>query len=223
MPEGFERYARLLHPAYHHQEGYVPWSRVAEWSGRELHSTVNFEDLATREDGQRWSPAGGPGEELDRSLCANLSTILGQFTSTPELCWYCVWSGYGDLKLDQPEIEITPMITASGRRYFLSRGPVKAVTTLEFPTTAHLLRAEGPESDELEDEMMPEPVFHSPNFWWPEDRAWFVSSEIDGPSTYVGGSKRLIARLLDDEELEVLPASVEDPFEGVRPGMRPPD
>ena len=47
IPEGFERYARLLHPAYHHQDGEVPWSRVAEWSGRELYPTVNFEDLAT--------------------------------------------------------------------------------------------------------------------------------------------------------------------------------
>jgi hypothetical protein len=224
MPEGFERYAGLLHPAYLPQEGHVPWSRVAEWSAKELHSTVNFEDLATRNDGQHWSSMGAadPDEELDRSLCAHLSAILAQFTATPDLCWYCVWFGYGDIKLNQPAIEVTPRITSSGREYFLFRGAVRSVTSLEFPNTAQLLRAEGAR-DERENEMIaPPPSFHSPNFWWPEDRAWFVSTEIDGPSTYIGGSAQLIARLLDDAKLEVLPASVQDPFEGVHPGMRPP-
>jgi hypothetical protein len=224
IPEGFERYARLLHPAYHDQEGYVRWSRVAEWSGRELHSTVNFEDLAIREDGQHWSSVGaaGPREELNRSLCAYLSSILAQFTSTPDLCWFCLWFGYGDIKLDQPAIEITPRISSSGRRYFLFRGPVKAVANLAFPNAAQLARAEGA-WDGSEDETILPPAFHSPNFWWPEDRAWFLSTEIDGPSTYIGGSEGLIARLLADTKLEVLSASVDDPFEGVHPGSWSPD
>jgi hypothetical protein len=125
IPEGFERYARLLHPANHHEEGLVPWSRVAEWSGRELHSTVNFEDLESRADGERWSSVGGssPREELDRSICAHISSILAEFTSTPHLCWYCVWFGYGDVRIDQPAIEITRTLTSSGRRYFLYPPP----------------------------------------------------------------------------------------------------
>jgi hypothetical protein len=223
IPEGFERYARLLHPAYHHQEGEVAWSRVAEWSGRELHPMVNFEYLATREDGRHWSSEGaaGPDEELSRSLCAHLSTILAKFTSTPDRSWFCVWYGYGDIKLDQPAIEITPRISSSGRRYFLFRGPVEAVANLELPNAAQPLVARawhGPS----EDTILP-PAFHSPNFWWPEDRAWFLSTEIDGPSTYIGGSEGLIARLLADTELEVLPASVDDPFEGVHPSSVSPD
>lgn len=224
IPEGFERHARLLHPAYHHQDGEVPWSRVAEWSGRELHPTVNFEDLATREDGRHWSSEGaaGPDEELSRSLCAHLSTILAQFTKTQDRSWFCLWVGYGDIKLDQPAIEITPRISSSGRRYFLFRGPVKAVANLEFPNAAQPLRATGPWHGGSDETILP-PAFHSPNFWWPEDRAWFLSTEIDGPSTYIGGSEGLIARLLADTNLEVLSASVDDPFEGVHPGSGPPD
>jgi hypothetical protein len=45
----------------------------------------------------------------------------------------------------------------------------------------------------------------SANLWWPEDRAWFVASEIDFDSTFVGGDDRLIAALVSDKRLEALP------------------
>jgi hypothetical protein len=54
------------------------------------------------------------------------------------------------------------------------------------------------------------PIDQSPNLWWPEDRAWFVSSEIDFAWTYVGGAESLIAALLADSRLEVLPAALTD-------------
>lgn len=215
MPEGFERYARLLHPAH---EGGIPvrWSRVAEWSGRELHPTIDFRELATRENGDRWPSDFDPQEELERSLCAHLAGILGDFTSTPSVSWYCVWSGYGGMQVDQPEIEIRRDITRSGRTYYLFRGPVEGVTNLTFiegtPLWGLDTEFDGPKKT------MPEPEwhgFHSPNLWWPDDRTWFVSTEIDGPSTYIGGSAQLIERLLADPQLEVLPASLDDPFEGV--------
>lgn len=53
----------------------------------------------------------------------------------------------------------------------------------------------------------------APNLWWPEDRAWIVVTEIDYAWTYVGGTVRLIEKLLADNELEVLPARLSDkPF-----------
>ncbi len=218
IPEGFERYGRLLHPAYD-QGAPVRWSRIAQWSGRQLHPTVSFDDLATREDGEQWSSGdSSPAEDLDPSLCAYLADILAKFTSAPHRCWFCVWSGYGGMQLPQPEIEITPQITRWGRTYFLFRGPVGAITALTFAEGPEW-RPISPELDEPDDEVRLEalsPYFQSPNFWWPEDRAWFVSTEVDGPSTYVGGSAQLIERLRADPELEVLPASLEDPFEGVR-------
>ena len=32
----------------------------------------------------------------------------------------------------------------------------------------------------------------SPNVWWPEDRAWYVATDIDLYDTYVGGSGECI-------------------------------
>jgi len=53
----------------------------------------------------------------------------------------------------------------------------------------------------------------SPNLWWPDDRAWFVATDIDYAWTYIGGSTELIDQLLADDRLEVLPARLtEKPF-----------
>jgi hypothetical protein len=57
--------------------------------------------------------------------------------------------------------------------------------------------------------MEPFPFFdQSPNLWWPDDRAWFVATEIDFDSTFVGGDDPLIAVLVTDRRLEALPIAL---------------
>ena len=53
-----------------------------------------------------------------------------------------------------------------------------------------------------------EPAEQSANLWWPDDRAWFVATDIDLMTTYVGGSAACIADLLAADGLEaaVVPA-----------------
>lgn len=46
-----------------------------------------------------------------------------------------------------------------------------------------------------------------PEFWWPQDRSWVVTSDYDLLSTYVGCSARTAERLLGDDELEALPVT----------------
>ena len=60
----------------------------------------------------------------------------------------------------------------------------------------------------LEPRMDPFPFDQSPNLWWPDDRAWFVATEIDFDSTFVGGEDRLIAGLVTDRRLEALPITL---------------
>jgi hypothetical protein len=53
----------------------------------------------------------------------------------------------------------------------------------------------------------------SPNLWWPDDRSWFVATEIDHAWTYVGGSEALIDSILNADGLEALPVHISDsPF-----------
>jgi hypothetical protein len=34
-----------------------------------------------------------------------------------------------------------------------------------------------------------------PQWWWPDDRAWFVATEIDHPWSYVGASHNVVTDL----------------------------
>ena len=51
-----------------------------------------------------------------------------------------------------------------------------------------------------------------PNIWWPADRSWCVSTDIDLDSTYIGGSEECIERLLGHPSLEVLQTTSDAPF-----------
>jgi hypothetical protein len=53
------------------------------------------------------------------------------------------------------------------------------------------------------------PSWQSANLCWPDDRAWCVAAEIDSSWTYVGGTAALIRALLDDPDLEALPARID--------------
>lgn len=50
----------------------------------------------------------------------------------------------------------------------------------------------------------------TPNLGWPEDRSWFVASDIDLAWTYVRGAEALIEALVSDDRIEAIPA---DPYD----------
>ncbi len=59
-------------------------------------------------------------------------------------------------------------------------GPVDAVATIGPPTLNVEARAA-------------QPVHRlSPQWWWPDDRAWFLATEIDDPWSYVAGPPSLL-------------------------------
>lgn len=223
IPDGFERYARVLHPAHvwnqaedHVYDRSVPWSQISAWSGKPLRAASSINDLSVREDGTSWQRRGTslPLEgQLEWPLLDRMTDVLAEATSTPGLLWLLVW--HGDVGPAAPNVplgrrgrrrsrrslddlgsgavvDISPSLTDSGRRYLLFRG------SIEIPS-----------------DRFAEPVLRTPpSFWWPEDRAWFVSTDIDSTSTYIAGSAELIGQLLDDRRLEVFVADVDDPYDG---------
>lgn len=81
-----------------------------------------------------------------------------------------------------------PLVDLPHRRYYLYRGSIQKA-------------------------LGPLPLEQSPNLWWPEDRAWFVATEIDYAWTYVGGPRRAVEELVEDGRVEVLLAELTDlPF-----------
>ena len=185
VPVVFERYARLLHPAWAEHGIPVRWATVATWAGREIHALAQW-DLLSRPKAEPGAPApfvaeprtgGLPAGQL-AALCALLRahTATADQAAAADHCFIGVWEGYGWLA--DSEWSAAPALVLDQRTFLVRSGPLELALTLGFQVPA------GP--------FVAEP----PTLLWPADRAWFVASDPDLDSTYVGGSAVLIESLL---------------------------
>jgi hypothetical protein len=213
LPEGFEAYARVFHPATRYlwddsvPEGGPPdraaaaaaglrprgrvavrWSEVAAANGTVMHAEAQFEAISQL---GRLSTACQPGiwdippmvGALPEDAAGRLVEILSGYTSTPSRCWFCVWEGYGGLRTPAG---FEKRVLLPGRAYLLVAGPITAVQG-----AFENIDAEGP------------------SIWWPDDGAWCVATEIDFCWTYVGGRRSCVEAVLADQQLEALPARID--------------
>jgi len=229
VPAGFEAYVRVLHP-FEDWDGrrstFHRWGDVGAEHGIAIGPDTSVEDVlgtSSLDPAGVVGTPGSPGEgEVPTAVCRELVALLSPRTTTPEACWFAVWSGWGLLGTTSAEFNMlvprlvrrpwrarlatrrhrrhqrianrkaTEVLNAipqiaepygpTGRRYLLFRGPVDAACSLE-PMKPHRV---------------------SPSFWWPEDRAWIVVSEIDGTSTYVAGTRETIDEVLGSTLLEAV-------------------
>jgi hypothetical protein len=186
LPEGFAAYARLRHPAWRAESGRhvrVTWAELAAQAGVTLHATTRFEELERTAASQAIEPpeVGTLDERALRALVERLAAS----TATPQACWLGWWEGYGWMQA--APAPAGPRVEVPERPLVLYRGPIDGAAAFGRP-----------------------PASQSPNLWWPDDHAWCVASEIDFRSTYLGGSRTLIDRVLDDERFEALPARPAD-------------
>jgi hypothetical protein len=184
VPGGFEAYARVLHPAFGRASGEerVAWHEAARMAGITVHAETQWETIVEALDvaGMQppWMQDPIPGR-CPPSIRAALSAILAEHTSTPELVWYALWTGFPDVESVAKE---AARVALPGREYALVAGPVGAAASVI--ESASLLTP-------------------GPSLWWPDDRAWCVATEVDFRWTYVGGSKRCIRAVAADAGLEV--------------------
>ncbi len=190
---GFEAYTRVLHP----------------W--------------AVGMDGTERVEGHLPGDEL-----AALCDVLGHHTTTPERCFFALWDGYGEIYGGESVAFLTaftgpapwpsrmfgrpkpktppppafagavidgPRLTIDGREHFLFEGPLT-----EAGAWGAASYGVGVPRD-----------LNSPNLFWPDDHAWFVTTDLEGTWTGVGGSEALVDELLADPRLEVVRARHEEP------------
>jgi hypothetical protein len=193
VPVVFERYARLLHPAWAAPDTPVRWDVVAAWSGRMIHALAQWEPLSRpigeADPGcpfvQPPDTGGLPPQQL-AALCG----VLAAHTSTPDRCFIGEWEGYvwpemadpssaSELRLDQRTFLVhQESIGTAGRIGWRDRGE-------RFVQTP-------------------------PTLIWPADRAWFVAGDVDLDSTYVGGSAEVVTLLIAEPDLEVWPVHATD-------------
>jgi hypothetical protein len=230
VPEGFESYVRILHPALRRAgRAWDPirWSDLAAESGKRVHPEVQLKALLGEElrDGPSWGELPAEGS-LPDALRAPLVAGLAARTDTPDRCWFCFWEGYGSWA---GSVELSwsagePARVARAREREALRLAEEERALLERIPKVDMMRA-GPEripqrryllftgSIDAVVGLSIEGWSQSPNYWWPDDRAWIVVSEIDAPCTYVGGSASLAEDLLAEPGLEVVPSDLRHRFD----------
>lgn len=191
LPDAYDAYARVLHPAYRrsadHRQSFerVRWAEVARANSRIVHPLVEWDFLIPDEShvcGQPdvWDTRPATGS-IDPRVAEALCSVLVRHTSAPEDCWYAIWDG--NTALDDLG-GLGGRMQIFGREYMLVRDEVEVA------------------DKELEG--------IGPSLWWPVDRAWCVSSDVDLMATYVGGTEACIAEIVDNPDLEAFPVRATD-------------
>jgi hypothetical protein len=180
----FEAYARVFHPAsirvfndgpLDMATADVTWREVALANGRVMHPAAEWGSIvgSWKLNRQGGSWDGQPTTgSLPLETARSLSIALSRHTTTPEQAWFGVWEGAG-------APSGPPIFEIPGRTMLLFGGPVLAPW--------------------LPNPGAPNGVV---NLWWPEDRAWCVSTDIDLMTTYVGGTRACIDAILRRPNLE---------------------
>jgi hypothetical protein len=215
VPTGFEAYARILHPASRHvgdRDEPITWSELARARGGTIHPEVQLKAVLGDEFGgsQPWGEL--PEEDrIPEGLRAPLVDVLRRFTGTADRCWFCIWEGFGSwfggveltaysdmsksamrarpreadrrARMQAAALERIPKASIIGetRRCLVFTGSIDAVPGMTLGGWSQ-----------------------TPNWWWPDDRAWIVVSELDAPSTYIGGSEALVEAMLAEPRLETV-------------------
>ena len=184
MPAVYDDYARLFHPAGR-DDAPVSWRAIAEANGRTVHPEMQFGSIAGawRQSPRPdvWSTPPQTGS-LPPEIRSALTDVLRAHTTTPERCWFAVWEGWGGFDPGTSRFDLP------GRRYFLATGAIDAAASSVLEGWAE----------------------QSPSMWWPDDRSWFVSTEIDFTYTYVGGTRECIDAILAHPDIEALRAKIAD-------------
>ena len=142
--------------------------------------------MRSAEDAVDFALAGVAGGQAligtaSRRLVDALIPLLAHATARPDECYFAVWEGFGDL--GDSLRSCPPTLDLPHRSYHLFLGQLGEART-SFSYLSWLDR--------------------SANLWWPADRAWCVSTEVDAAWTYVGGTRELIDGILACPELDAI-------------------
>jgi hypothetical protein len=170
-----------------------------------------------------WSSADGiPSDgSLPAAQMAALGEVLAAFTGTPDECVFCFWRGfglwvYGNQSIFDPGLSRAENDSINRRflaRWMREERELGRLPRVHLPARDHYLftgrlgRTQRPFKFGKWEQ--------SPSMWWPHDRTWFVATEIDGFSSYVGGSEGCIDAVLTHDAVEairVTPETQLDPW-----------
>lgn len=146
-------------------------------------------------------PVPGDWWSAYRALFEVVASTGARHTGTPDRAWFAMWEGHGFTNAtthgegrDKERVQLReedegrnaairealgrlPQFHLPNRTYYLLGGAVFAVTQLRYPDSSTEWR--------------------NPDLFWPDDRRWFVATDVDLWSLYIGGEADFIADLGD--------------------------
>ncbi len=172
------------------------------------------------------APDPGPGDWWSSysDLYAVVAAIGERHTSTPGRAWFAIWEGHGfdnvstriawpnaplddaerrarDLERQRrgeedrrrnaairDELDRTPRFHRPERAYYLLIAPVDAVTELRYPDAGD---------------------WRNPDLFWPDDRRWFVATDVDFWSLYIGGSSGFVDEIAERVPTRAVPVDLD--------------
>jgi GNAT superfamily N-acetyltransferase len=208
MPEVFDAYARVFYPIVRsglrvgdqivsRDPPTLRWSDVAIRNGWTVHPEMAAEAVLRPAPGSVMDPEDVNVHHVESTLeegqFGALASILARYTHTPDVTWYALWAGYGDLMVGWApttgrrqvhQVAHPELLALPDREYLLYRAPM--------PAWKIFREADHPEV---------------PDLWWPDDRSWCVVTDTDFHWLYVGGTRECIADIVASTEIEALPTS----------------
>ena len=210
VPNGYDAYVRILHPASDSEGNPVRWAYVASSFGKVSHRRMQWYALlgmsgAEDSSGGLWTGDDPPTGEMSLEELDELCKILTAHTGGAEDCYFglCTIQGWLD---SFSTCELRPLLRLPmGRDYIVFAGPLWAVDQISRVYTKDSKQAKrfpfrgsyGSEDVEFGDISR-----DVPNLIWPSDHSWFVASEVDFDSTLVGGDAKLVEAIVNSPRFE---------------------
>lgn len=216
VPDCYQSYLRILHPAYRRDGRPATWREVASEKGRQVHPLVQWHALIGVSDPERissrhWqgmSPAIGMlPHELFQSLCL----CLRKWTADGSACFFGVWEGWSTgLSVSGPRDggRLSQLIADAAQATRNARAVTESdAKRLDLPHRSYVVLRGTLDSFVQGPDML---GAITPNLIWPADRSWFVATEIDFDSTLVAGSREMTAAILASDKFETWKVSPRD-------------
>jgi len=183
-PRGFESYARIFFPFHRTgiDENGEWYEEWIRWAEMaDKHGKV-VHPLMEQETIALGRDAGLQcSENMVGQQVEAILPVLGRHTTSPE-GWFLLWEGFGNLNHDVLS-ESVPVVMHPMRNFFLLHGPLDAYQHFA----------------------------DDPNFFWPDDRSWCLSSDTDFHWSYLAGGKACVEEILATSVMDAVETAPENP------------
>ena len=126
----------------------------------------------------------GPEEKV---LIGFALDVLSSYTTTPDECYFCMWTGWGSAVGDD-----VPRFEIPNRDYWLFRGTLADYADWSVENSVRWPWGSSPD----------------PAFIWPADHAWCITNDVDPHFAIIAAPDEAIIRIVADSRID---AVLDDP------------